>query len=725
MYAARVNLGQATLKNGATENTIRGYKVIPRQAAAPELSALSQLARSPGEIILPIVVPPSPPFPVVPRPPGDKSNNTFWWIAGLLTLFIFAAKATPIPRKKRRAKSKPGSSLSGSGLSGEFSNCLLWQEVEDRKTQGLLWRCLKFAPACSSTDKECTPATEKFQNRVCIESKQVKTLSPYFKKKTVSRCKKYVPACTTSSCLPAPFEKPEPSMPHGMDISRMVQDTARSMAEESNLAEEEVGKAFGREIVDRGGLKPHRLPTEGRLRSAKKGKDEEFEVVPLFMRRKDGLSADEMASEMGYPDENSFLEAIRKEYPRTAGKKKRVFKAEDFIAEAEATVFQALESQNLGAVQQDLFPGLRRELVLQQVDLATSDDPVEAYLERKGWKLKRIRQLRESAVQKSIPDPFTGKTEKLSKAELEVQRDTNEFFDKMKEPRLRSQKEPTFLGLSGMSTERIAAGVRKAVKKDASRKAHGDTSLRAFFITPDLDIVSWKDRNVVSKLSRDTGNTAVHSHSAENWNYLRQLTGKLEPETRFSIQDLKNFKHQVQGGLADTKALIMGDGRMIVLRCPTKDSTLFHTSDQSITGSKLKWKEMDKPEYADLGYNEAARKKQQKYVKRLGCTWEEAEWKDRDAAQPMLFHLIPNTRQEHIESISNDPQYDYTTPPGKKKADLSKEFSLKVSPAMRPTDPVQDELFVTAHRTKKSSKGERKITMSQRRQPTQIRLLGG
>lgn len=67
-----------------------------------------------------------------------------------------------------------------------------------------------------------------------------------------------------------------------------------------------------------------------------------------------------------------------------------------------------------------LFPGLRRELTdLDMEDLATSDDPVEACLERSGWKLNRIDALRQGIFEKeqtdlfSEPEPYTRSEEEL------------------------------------------------------------------------------------------------------------------------------------------------------------------------------------------------------------------------------------------------------------------------------------------------------------------------
>jgi len=79
-------------------------------------------------------------------------------------------------------------------------------------------------------------------------------------------------------------------------------------------------------------------------------------------------------------------------------------------------------------IQQELFQGLRRELVLQADEVATSDDPVEAFLECRGWKLARIRELRRSIEEKSIPNVFTQQPEPLSPSEVELQTDIDIYL---------------------------------------------------------------------------------------------------------------------------------------------------------------------------------------------------------------------------------------------------------------------------------------------------------
>ena len=91
------------------------------------------------------------------------------------------------------------------------------------------------------------------------------------------------------------------------------------------------------------------------------------------MRRKDGLPLDEMASEMGFDDDTAFLEAVKSEYPRVKGKKKRSWTAGDFMELAEDQVWAAMDAGMVSGLRrsgvtplgQDLFPGLKREAALK------------------------------------------------------------------------------------------------------------------------------------------------------------------------------------------------------------------------------------------------------------------------------------------------------------------------------------------------------------------------
>ncbi len=57
--------------------------------------------------------------------------------------------------------------------------------------------------------------------------------------------------------------------------------------------------------------------------------------------------------------------------------------------------------------QQQLWPGLRRELVFDEpVDVSTSEDPVEICMERRGWKLARMHKLRDQIAEKETVSMF-------------------------------------------------------------------------------------------------------------------------------------------------------------------------------------------------------------------------------------------------------------------------------------------------------------------------------
>ena len=71
---------------------------------------------------------------------------------------------------------------------------------------------------------------------------------------------------------------------------------------------------------------------------------------------------------------------------------------------------------------------IRRELILKGEELSTSDDPLEAYLERRGWKLERVRELRESIVVKLQPKLFE-EDDKLSREEETLQQHIQDWLD--------------------------------------------------------------------------------------------------------------------------------------------------------------------------------------------------------------------------------------------------------------------------------------------------------
>ena len=72
--------------------------------------------------------------------------------------------------------------------------------------------------------------------------------------------------------------------------------------------------------------------------------------------------------------------------------------------------------------QQEMFPGLRRELILEQEDSAGifTVDPLDICLERKGWDIPKVRKYQQRISAKMTPDMF-GKIEKLTGAEIMLQ----------------------------------------------------------------------------------------------------------------------------------------------------------------------------------------------------------------------------------------------------------------------------------------------------------------
>ena len=99
---------------------------------------------------------------------------------------------------------------------------------------------------------------------------------------------------------------------------------------------------------------------------------------------------------------------------------------------------RAMDPAPLGALpqeplkQQELFPKLKRELHLEAKDVAESDDPVEVCLQRRfGWKLKRMRELRESIAEKSQPAIFKELEEELTAPEQELADNIDECLERV------------------------------------------------------------------------------------------------------------------------------------------------------------------------------------------------------------------------------------------------------------------------------------------------------
>lgn len=81
--------------------------------------------------------------------------------------------------------------------------------------------------------------------------------------------------------------------------------------------------------------------------------------------------------------------------------------------------------------QKELFPELRRELVLKVEDTATSEEPLEACLERKGWDLRKVKKYQESIADKMTPDMF-GKMQKLTGTEVMLQENIQKCLERLR-----------------------------------------------------------------------------------------------------------------------------------------------------------------------------------------------------------------------------------------------------------------------------------------------------
>ena len=75
---------------------------------------------------------------------------------------------------------------------------------------------------------------------------------------------------------------------------------------------------------------------------------------------------------------------------------------------------------------QQEFGGIKRVLVLKADEVVTSDDPMEAWLEMKGWRLSRVRELMRSIHEKQIP-PLFGEPEELNMSERHLLRAIDEY----------------------------------------------------------------------------------------------------------------------------------------------------------------------------------------------------------------------------------------------------------------------------------------------------------
>jgi len=83
--------------------------------------------------------------------------------------------------------------------------------------------------------------------------------------------------------------------------------------------------------------------------------------------------------------------------------------------------------------QQEMFPKLRRELVLEADEPQESIldvDPLDKCLERKGWDLHKVRKYQDNISAKMTVDMF-GKTEKLTGTEVMLQENIQQCLERM------------------------------------------------------------------------------------------------------------------------------------------------------------------------------------------------------------------------------------------------------------------------------------------------------
>ena len=73
------------------------------------------------------------------------------------------------------------------------------------------------------------------------------------------------------------------------------------------------------------------------------------------------------------------------------------------------------------------FGGIKRTLVLELQDGATSEDPLMQFLERRGWTEKLVEKTQASISRKMTIDLF-GNVEELSGIEVSLQNDIDGFF---------------------------------------------------------------------------------------------------------------------------------------------------------------------------------------------------------------------------------------------------------------------------------------------------------
>lgn len=342
------------------------------------------------------------------------------------------------------------------GLAGAMMNCGVWQPAFSDKADGEVWRCLVYGAACGA-DGGCVPSANKLKQ--CVKAKNVYSS---FYEKMVTRCAKFKPVCDPTGCLPQTMPKPKLRLQKSMKAA--VRDVAQDMADDANARTPDLS----REIMSRGGIRSH----------AKGVEKEEYRLLPLHLKRTRGQPLDEIADEMGMR-EDELYQLIRQEYPGGKRKKKRRrFTWQDFEDQARGMVYQAQETypEFSGA---DLFE-LKREMVLDVDDPATSDDPVMICMQRRGWKPGRVRDMQAKISEKLTPDLFTGKRGKLTGGEAQMQEQIQECLDMLSRSGKKGQ-----LDLFGARGKWIASMNMKkgAFTRQAKRAGMGTQQFAAHVIS--------------------------------------------------------------------------------------------------------------------------------------------------------------------------------------------------------------------------------------------------
>ena len=198
-------------------------------------------------------------------------------------------------------------------LAGFKFHCFSWQNS----------RCETYAPACDAQRAGDCEVGPPGQIKKCVRMKKVPSL---FYMKDVRRCAEYRPVCEAfciTSPAPRGFRPEEAEAPEeaGKIRKEEISSVAKWMAHEFNTTQAEAGPALAREILDRGGIAPYAKFEQYALPGTKIT-DEEYLEIPLHLRNRRGLTADEMAANVGFRDEKELLEAIEKAYPK--GRKKTV-----------------------------------------------------------------------------------------------------------------------------------------------------------------------------------------------------------------------------------------------------------------------------------------------------------------------------------------------------------------------------------------------------------------